>query len=143
MRAPLVLAALILAVLILALAGCSALHAPPPDPIAPLLGTEWVADDLGGRGVVANLQSTLRFDAADKVSGRGGCNRYAGPLTQQDGEVHIGPLAGARIACPPAVMDQEVRFLIALQKVRRIELREGDKLVLLDDTGAALITMSR
>jgi len=40
-------------------------------------------------------------------------------------------------------MDQEVRFLIALQKVRRIELREGDKLVLLDDTGAALITMSR
>jgi len=127
----------------LALAGCSAMHSQPPDAVTPLIGTEWVAVDLGGRGVVANLQSTLRFDAADKVSGRGGCNRYSGPLTQVDGVVHIGPLVGARIACPPAVMDQEARFLIALQKVRRIELREAGALVLRDGTGASLITMSR
>jgi heat shock protein HslJ len=38
------------------------------------------------------------------------------------------------MACPAAVMDQESKFLAALEAVRKAR-REGDKLILLDGDG--------
>jgi heat shock protein HslJ len=38
------------------------------------------------------------------------------------------------MACPPAVMDQETKFLAALESVRKAR-REWDKLLLLDGDG--------
>ena len=107
-----------------------------------LTGTAWIAEDIDGRGVIDTLQSTLRFEAEGRVSGTGGCNRYFGPVTIDGGALAFGPLAGTKMACPPAIMDQEQRFLAALAKVTRFETRNG-LLYLFGDGSAPLLRFSR
>lgn len=128
------------AVLLTVLAGCSLVRSAEP-PLPSLVGSEWVAEDLGGRGVHDRIQSTLRFDSTTRVSGSGGCNRYTGALAEVDGTLHIGQLASTRMACPPALLDQETRFLIALAKTARLERRD-DTLTLFGADGARLATLT-
>jgi heat shock protein HslJ len=89
-------------------------------PDATELAGGWLLEDLGGRGVMDIVQTTLVFDGEGRVSGNGGCNRYTGSYTYDDGELTFGPLAGTKMMCPEAVMDQEDRFLEALDAVDRV-----------------------
>ena len=116
--------------------GCASAGPPPPAGVAlaPLEGTAWVAEDIDGGGVVDRVQSTLLFDAGQKVAGRAACNRYFGTFQQSGDMVEIRPGGTTRMACPAAVMEQEDRFLAALSTVKEAR-REGDKLVLLDSDG--------
>jgi putative lipoprotein len=117
-------------------AGCASAGPAPPAraALAPLEGTAWLAEDIDGGGVVDRVQSTLMFDAGQKVAGRAACNRYFGSFQQSGDAVEIKPGGATRMACPPAVMEQEDRFLAALSAVRRAR-REGDNLLLLDENG--------
>jgi len=89
-------------------------------PDATELAGEWLLEDLGGRGVMDLVQTTLAFDGEGRVSGSGGCNRFTGSYTFSDGELSFGPLAGTKMMCPEAVMDQEDRFHKALGAVDRV-----------------------
>ena len=80
----------------------------------------WLLEDLGGRGVMDMAQTTLEFDGGGRASGSGGCNRFTGSYTFTDGELSFGPLAGTKMMCPEAVMDQEDRFHQALGVVDRV-----------------------
>jgi heat shock protein HslJ len=94
----------------------------PTSPAASdLVGTEWLLEDLGGRRVLDDAQSTIAFQAGGRITGNGGCNRYFGPARISGGRIEIEHLGSTRMACPPAVMDQEHRFLDALQKATRLE----------------------
>jgi len=122
--------------------GCSAAGPAPPAAVAlaPLEGTAWLAEDIDGRGVVDRVQSTLAFDADQKVAGRAACNRYFGTFQQSADLIEIKPGGATRMACPPAVMEQEDRFLAALSTVRKAR-REGDTLRLLDENGRVLMRL--
>jgi heat shock protein HslJ len=124
-------------------AGCASggpAASPTPGPTAseravgPLAGTSWQVEDIDGRGVIDRVQSTLSFDAAQRVAGRAACNRYFGTYQQSDDTIGIKAAGATRMMCPPAVMDQESRFLTALGAVTTAR-REGDKLLLLDGSG--------
>jgi len=80
----------------------------------------WLLEDLGGRGVMDMAQTTIVFDGEGRVSGSGGCNRFTGGYTFADGILEFSPLAGTKMMCPEAVMDQEDRFLSALGAVERV-----------------------
>lgn len=80
----------------------------------------WLLEDMGGRGVVDGVQTTMIFDSEGRVSGTGGCNRYTGSYTLEDDRLTFGPLAGTKMMCPEAVMGQEDRFHKALGAVDRI-----------------------
>jgi heat shock protein HslJ len=108
--------------------------APQPVALASLEGTSWRAEDIDGAGVVAGVQPTLIFDAGQKVAGLAVCNRYFGTYRQTDDTLEIKPGGMTRMACPSAVMDQETKFLAALEAVRKAR-REGDTLMLLDGDG--------
>ncbi len=84
----------------------------------------WVLEDLGGRGVMDVAQTTMGFDGEGRVSGSGGCNRYTGSYTYADGELAFGPLAGTKMMCPEAVMDQEDRFHRALGAIERVAVND-------------------
>jgi heat shock protein HslJ len=45
-----------------------------------LSSSEWLLQDLGGSGVLANIQTPLTFPEAGKVAGNGSCNRFFGPV---------------------------------------------------------------
>jgi heat shock protein HslJ len=74
-----------------------------------LTGTEWLLEDLGGAGVMDNIQTTLTFPEAGKIAGNGSCNRFFGPAEISGSAIKLGPLGSTRMACPEAVMNQERR----------------------------------
>jgi len=94
-----------------------------------LAGTEWVLRKLCGRDVLDGVRSTIGFPEAGKVAGNGGCNRYFGPVRIAGDRIEIGHLASTRMACPPAVLEQEGRLLNALRKAERLSV-EGRMLVI-------------
>ncbi len=107
-----------------------------------LAGTSWLAEDIDGRGVVDRLQSTLRFENSERVSGMAGCNRFFGSVTIDGGAISFGALGATRMACPAAIMDQENRFLQALANARGFETKEG-LLFIFGDKSAPLLRFSR
>ncbi|OHV83817.1 YbaY family lipoprotein [Rhizobium sp. LCM 4573] len=104
----------------------------------------WLAEDIRGRGVIDNLQTVLEIAEDGKVSGSGGCNRMSGMATIAGDDIAFGPIASTKMACAPAVMDQETKFFAALSDVRtwRADPSRG-KLTLLDKGGDVLVVFSR
>ena len=123
--------------------------APPSAPTArepafdpALIGSIWLVEDIGGAGVIDNLQSKLQFVSASQVAGHGGCNSFNGAAVLSAGQLSMGPLASTRKMCPPAVMDQENRFLRALETERSARV-EHDLLHLHDANGQTILRLSR
>jgi putative lipoprotein len=112
-----------------------------PAPSA-LLGSEWLAEDIRGGGVLDRIQSTVMFGDDQAAYGSGGCNRFRGSATVSGQDLRFGPLASTMMACPPAVMDQERKFLDALEATRSYRF-EGPFLYFLDAGGARLIKFTK
>ena len=93
-----------------------------------LVGSQWLLEDLGDKGVLDRLQTTLQFEA-DRLGGFGGCNRYFGSYQIKGKTLNIGPLGSTRKACLPAVMDQENRFFEALSQAEQLRV-EGPYLLI-------------
>ncbi len=104
---------------------------PVPTQTAPvsLVGSEWLLEDLGDQGVIDTIQATLTFPEAGRVAGNGSCNRFFGPAEMSGDTIKLGPLASSRMACPEAVMNQEKKYLDALQAAERLEQKDADLLL--------------
>jgi heat shock protein HslJ len=104
---------------------------------------KWLAEDIGGGGVVDRLQTTLELSEAGEATGNGGCNRYRGTAEFSITAVSFGPLASTKMACAPAAMEQEAKFHKALAEVKAWRIDTGThKLTLLDAKGAELVRFS-
>ena len=95
-----------------------------------LAGTSWRLEDLAGAGVLDRVPSTLEFGPDGQISGSGGCNRFSGSYQRHGDTLSLGPLAATRMACPEAVMHQEMAFLAVLESVAWYEWTAEDFLVL-------------
>lgn len=115
--------------------------AEPPSPPSPV--GRWLAEDIRGGGVIDNLQSVLEIATDGTVTGSGGCNRMRGQATIAGTSLTFGAMAGTRMACSPAVMDQESKFLSALETVRGFKIdTQQHKLVLLDAAGQTVMRLA-
>jgi heat shock protein HslJ len=136
------------------IAGCAGKESPAPkapekgqvavplaDPLAPLVGTQWVLVDISGAAANA-AKTTLKFGAASKVSGSGGCNDYNGGVRLQSGTVMFGPIQTTRMACAPPIMQQETRYFDVLVGARGVEL-DGASLYFLDITNSRTAHFSK
>lgn len=99
---------------------------PPRD----LTVREWVVERIDGRGVVDSSRTTLTFDAQGQIAGRAGCNRYTGGYRLQGAAFEVRGVATTRMACVPALMEQERRFLAMLGQVERWQIQPDGSLVL-------------
>jgi len=133
------LGALISVALSAGCAGTPAVDGPPE-----LNGSSWVAEDIDGRGVIDTLQSTISFENSLRVAGNAGCNRYFGSYTLAGPELEFGSLGSTMMACPEAVMDQERRFLRALEQTRVLRLDAATDLLYFSDAeGRDVLRFSR
>ena len=104
----------------------------------------WLAEDIAGGGVIDNVQTVLEFHADGKVSGTGGCNRFGGSADVDGEAIMFGQIVSTEMACAPAVMDQEGKFLNALEQVVAYSVDdERGKLMLFDAAGAQILVMAR
>ena len=106
-------------------------------------GTAWRVEDIAGRGVIDRAQTTIDFDASGRVSGSTGCNRFTGAATLEGEALKFGLLATTRRACVPALMDQEQRFLEAIEAVRGYSVDENGLLHLKGANGQPLLRLVR
>jgi putative lipoprotein len=95
----------------------------------PALAGVWRLEDLAGTGVIDNALATLEFAEPGRISGRGSCNQFNGPVTVTGSAISFGPLVSTMMACAEAVMNQETRYLKALQDAERFVL-EGPYLLI-------------
>ena len=104
-----------------------------------LPGTAWWVEDINGRGIIDNSHTTIEFTDDGRIVGDTGCNRYFGSIEISGSGINLGPLAGTRKACPGALMDQELRFYQAMEKVSQWEIAKTGLLHLCDAGGDDLI----
>lgn len=100
------------------------------EPASPLLGREWVVEDIDGRGLIDHSRVTLLFDEQGRVAGRASCNHYTAGYERSGVQLTIKGPATTRMACVPALMDQESRFLALLGQVRHFQVQADGALVL-------------
>ena len=99
----------------------AAVSAPATTASFSLTGSEWLLEDLDGLGVVDTIQTTLTFPEAGKVAGNGSCNRFFGSVEVSGDALKLGPLGSTRMMCAETVMNQETKYLNALQAAERFE----------------------
>lgn len=90
-----------------------------------LIGTCWVLvsmDDADPRDVA---ETTLCFEEAGRINGDGGCNSYFASARFEGERLSIGQVGATRMACTPALMDQEQRYFTHLADVRRWSMESG------------------
>jgi heat shock protein HslJ len=117
--------------LIAALSGCAVGNTTPPPS---LWGSEWRLQDLGGQVVLDQAIATLAFPQAGQTEGQGSCNRFFGSVEIEKDRIRFGPLGATKMACPGGASQQESRYLGALQKAQRYEVR-GDNTLLIHTEG--------
>ncbi len=105
---------------------------------------EWLAEDIGGKGVLDRAQSTLVLGKDGAVTGSGGCNRLMAKVRFERSGIAISDLAATRRLCEEPLNKQEMRFFKALTAARQWQLDDATgKLTLLDNDDRVLVVLSR
>jgi putative lipoprotein len=107
-----------------------------------LTGSAWLAEDISGGGVVDAVRTTVAINAAGDVSGSGGCNTLRSTAQVNGSSLIFGTIATTRKMCPPAVMNQEMKFVHALDLTREFRI-DGPYLKFVDGSGAELVRFTR
>ncbi len=108
-----------------------------------LAGSSWIAEAVDGQGMVGRPPITLNFESGERAVGSTGCNRYFAVVRMSErAGLRFGGAGSTRMACPPAVMEQEQRFFAAIEGVRSYRL-DGVALVLLDERGISRVRLLR
>lgn len=110
-------------------------------PSGSLAGTEWRVEDITGRGVMDFAQTTIRFEPDGRVSGSTGCNHFTGTVEVDGQTLAFGEMAKTLRAGPPALMDQEQRFLHALREAREFAVHDTGLLHVMDRYGQPILRL--
>ncbi|RCW85277.1 META domain-containing protein [Phyllobacterium bourgognense] len=130
-----------LAVLVLLVLSLSARS---DEPGGEIRNVTWLAEDIDGRGVIDNAQTTLTINADGSANGSGGCNRFTTSATIDGSNLSFKPAAATRMMCPPALMDQEQKFFSALERTRSHAIdADTGKLLLHDDAGKTIAQLAQ
>ena len=117
----------------LALLGACASHSPK-------LKTErtYTLEWIGERPLLDNSHLTLTLASDGRAYGNAGCNHWFAPYTLVRHHLTFGTPGSTRRLCAPALMEQEQRFLKALETVQRWDIQPNEQLRLWPEHGQPL-----
>ena len=84
---------------------------PAHDPIAKLQSGEWVVQSINGKAVDTQLKPTLNFGQTFQLTGHTSCNTYFAGYLLTGPSIVVKQAGTTRMACEPAVREQEQRIL--------------------------------
>ena len=111
-------------------------------PVESDLAGAWMVEYIGERPVIDNSPATIEFAGNGRVGGNASCNRFVGEYVLSGSSLSFGKLGATKMMCPPALMEQEARFLAALEWVAKAQMRDG-LLNLLDAKDGVVFKASR
>lgn len=104
-----------------------------------LRGGEWIVEDLGGKGIIDSSHISIVFMDENRLGGRSSCNRYSGEYQLSGSAFTVGDnMASTRMACAPALMNQEARFLTLLMNVSQATFGDHGELLLSTPEGETI-----
>jgi heat shock protein HslJ len=109
------------------------------EPASLLLGPEWVVESIDGDALIGTSRPTIVFNEEGQVAGSASCNRYLASYELTGEGLSIAGGGSTMMACEPALMEQERRFLHALDAIRRFEIAPDGALILVADDAPKLI----
>ena len=114
-----------------------------------LAGTSWIVTGYnnGNQAVISPIidtELTLSFGDDGTVNGSAGCNGYSSTYEANGSSIAFGMMTSTMMACaePEGIMEQEQRYLAALEAAARLNLR-GDRLELRRADGALAVSLVR
>ena len=87
----------------------------PPGGGVVIAGPEWKLEDLLGGGIIDRSNVTLTLGPGGQASGSGGCNRFFGSWSVKGSALTLGKMGSTMMACAPSLMQQEGKYLQALE----------------------------
>ena len=130
------------AFLLTMLAGICGCAAPMAAPDRPDVMGAWTVEFIGARPVIDNSPAYIEFTEEGRVGGIASCNRFTGAYVLSGSSLTFSKIASTRMMCFGTLMEQEARFLTALDRVSKAQMQNG-LLVLLDVEGVAVFKASR
>ena len=124
---------------VIGIAGCASSMSTPVE--SDLTGA-WLVEYIGERPVIDNSPATIEFAGNGRVGGHASCNRFVGEYALSGSSLSFGKLGATKMMCPSALMEQEARFLAALERVSKVQIQKG-LLLLLDAEGGAVFKASK
>ncbi|TWT64763.1 heme-binding protein [Allorhodopirellula solitaria] len=118
--------------------GKVASESPTPADESRLIG-KWLIEDIAGKGVVDLAQTTLEVQDDGSISGNTSVNRYFGKANMEGEQIQFGKMGATRRAGPPALMDQENKFMKAMNQVTRYQVDDRGLLHLFNEAGEELL----
>jgi heat shock protein HslJ len=100
-------------------------------------GRELIAEAVNDVPVTGTRPPTLRLSNG-RVTGSSGCNSFSGSYKLNQERLEFGPLATTRMACEPAAMEQEARFLSILAAARSYSRYGNGSLSIIAPDGRAI-----
>lgn len=106
-----------------------------PEHLKEIVGVEWHLKHMKVNNesisLIKDTRITFSCDETGKVAGVASINRYFGSFSlKEDGEIIWSKAFGmTRMAGPPAVMDQEAKFMRTLPLTSRFYLKKGTLVV--------------
>jgi heat shock protein HslJ len=113
------------------------------EPASLLQGAEWKVEEIGGASLVAGSNVTLDFTPDGRVSGHASCNSFRGTYALTGEGLTFSRMAGTRMMCEAALMDQERRFLDAMGAVQNFSIAADGALLLNTGDGRTIKAQRR
>jgi heat shock protein HslJ len=129
----------VLLALVIGISGCASSMSTPVE--SDLAGA-WVVEFIGERPVIDNSPAYIEFAEEGRVGGNSSCNRFTGAYVLSGSSLTFSKLASTKKMCFGALMEQETRFLAALERVAKVQMQNG-LLVLLDAKDGVVFKASR
>lgn len=82
----------------------------------------YILEWIGEQPLIDNSHLTITLGEDGRAYGNGGCNHWFAPYTLDGEKLSFGKIGSTRKMCAPALMEQEKRFLQALQTVERWDI---------------------
>jgi len=79
----------------------------------------YILEWIGERPLIDYSHLTLTLASDGRAYGNAGCNHWFAPYTLEGEHLSFGKVGKTRKLCAPALMEQEQRFLQALETVQR------------------------
>lgn len=108
-------------------------------PVDLLKGVEWVVEDIAGGGIIDSSHVTLSFGDDGTAAGSAGCNRFFSGFTLTGEGMAFQQAGSTMMACAPALMEQEHKFLATLATVDGFDISDTGALLLMS-AGKPVIT---
>lgn len=104
----------------------------------------WLAEEIGGGGVLDRQNSVLVFEGGGGISGNTGCNWFTGNVAFDGAKIRLGVVTMSARSCDDLIGSQESNFLTALGAAEAFQVRRDERtLVLFGLRGKTVMRLSK